>query len=76
MDNTVYLYESHIDGLFLTDEWYEPLICRVCNDRDSFVAMICHETQLRTYMEEENYEEGYIREMIDRYRKLTDKCGR
>lgn len=63
----MYVYESHMGGVYLSDHFipYEDLYCETCGDSDWLLGEVDDDDYeaLRSLLEESDYSEEYVNEV-------------
>lgn len=59
-----YLYESHLGGIYLLDEYEEPEYCEICGDSDRYLGEVEDMEELAVLMFKEHYTNDDIEEKI------------
>ncbi len=65
----MYVYESHLGGVYLSDEIipFDALYCETCGDSDELLGEIKDGdySALRSLLEENGYSEEYVNEVCE-----------
>ena len=72
---TLHAYESHLTGVYFTEEYDETCLetCEQCGDSDWYVGEISSEDDIREFMIEEGYRDYYIEEIVEEYYKERER---
>lgn len=57
-----YVFESHLGGIYLLDEYEEPETCEQCGDCDQYIGMAENMEEVATLLLENGYSDYYIEE--------------
>ena len=74
---TLHVYESHLSGVYFTKEYDESCLepCEQCGDFDWYGGEISSEDELRKFMTEEGYRDGYIEKIVGEYYKERERLN-
>ncbi|KKF46272.1 hypothetical protein [Streptococcus uberis] len=62
-----FVYENHLGGIYLLDE-YDPIYeeeCEQCGDSDNCVGYFETKEELRQWMKEDGWSDEYIKEILE-----------
>lgn len=66
-----YFYESHMGGIYTTDEErdFDDLYCETCGDSDTYIGYAATKTQARKIIKNslwgDTYAHAYIKQLLD-----------
>lgn len=63
----LYVYESHMGGVYFSKEPVDDLYCEQCGDSDWLIDTINNDKELIQLLENDDYDEDFIKEAVSDY---------
>ena len=72
-NDSVYVYESHMGGLFFSEDVMEDTYCEECGDYDLYIGVVYNRNELVQLLINQEYDSEYINDILEDYERYIER---